>query len=111
MNYSISNYPLPFKVTYIIKLEDDCWYVGRATNGTVNKRVNQHLTQCGASGWCYTHKPISVYKILKGDREEEVTKKYIDRYGADKVRGSVFVKVKDPSWDHKHTTTHGCITR
>ena len=104
MNYSLPNYPSTFKVTYVIQLEDSCWYIGRATNGTVSKRVNQHLTQCGAAGWCNVHKPIKVHKVLKGDREEEVTRKYIDRYGADKVRGSAFVKVKDPSWDFNYST-------
>ena len=103
MNYIIPDYSYNFKVTYIIQLEDDCWYVGKTKNGNINNRLTQHLTQCGGSGWTYTHKPLSVYRVLKGDRELEVTKKLCERHGEDKVRGANFVKVKDPSWNHKHT--------
>ena len=112
MDYSLSDYPISFYVTYIIKLEHDCWYVGRTKNGSLNKRLTQHLTQCGTSGWCYTHKPIQVYRILKGDREKEITKKLIAKYGEDKVRGSSFVKVIEPSWDNPLPVEniHGCIS-
>ena len=110
MDYIRKDYPFNSYVTYILQLEDDCWYVGRSKNGKVNHRINQHMTQCGGSGWTYTHKPINVHRVLKGDREIEVTKELIKRHGKDKVRGANFVKVKDPSWSHKHKPTHGCIT-
>ena len=113
MNYIIPDYPYNFKITYILQLEDDCWYVGRTKNGKVNDRITQHMTQCGGSGWTYTHKPVKVHRVLKGDREREVTLKLIERHGKDKVRGSNFVKVYKPSWSHKHdpAAIHGCITR
>lgn len=113
MNHHIIDYPLNFKVTYILQLENDCWYVGVTKNGKVNHRLTQHMTQCGGSGWTYTHKPIKVHRVLKGDREKEVTLKLIERHGKDKVRGSDFVKVHDPSWSHKQKVQniHGCITR
>ena len=110
--YKLPSYPLNFYVTYILQLENDCWYVGRTKNGKVNERINNHLNQCATAGWCFVHKPIKVHRVLKGDRETEVTKKMIDKYGEDKVRGGVFVKVHNPSWDHKHTNfnIHGCQT-
>ena len=108
MSYKVNDYPLNFKVTYILKLEDDCWYVGRMNNGLVDKRINQHFTSYGA-GWTHVHKPIAVHAVLAGDREKEVTKTLIKRHGKDKVRGSDYVKVKAPSWKPQ-PTMHGCIT-
>ena len=105
MSYVIEDYPYTFNVTYVLKLEDDCWYVGKTKNSNIDKRVEQHLTQCGTAGWCYKHKPIKVQKIFRGDREEEITRKMIDKFGKDYVRGSRYVKVDNPDWnDHpKHT--------
>ena len=100
-SYKKYDYPLPFNVTYVLELEDDCWYVGKTKNGNIDKRLVQHFTQCGAAGWTYTHKPIKVNRVIKGDRELECTQKLCKKYGEDKVRGANFVKVKDPSWSHK----------
>ena len=102
--------PYNFKVTYILKLEDNCWYVGITKNGKINERLNNHLSY-GASGWTKIHKPINVYKVVKGDREEEITKKLIAKYGFDKVRGWNYVKVNNPSFDElPNDGVHGCIT-
>ena len=109
-NYVLYDYPYPFEVTYILKLEDECWYVGKTKNGNINKRLNQHFT-IGGAGWTKWHKPISVHSVLKGDRELEITKKLCKKYGEDKVRGANFVKCEDPSWKHKQKPLHGCISQ
>jgi len=49
-NYSINNYPLNFYVTYVLKLEGNKYYVGRAQNGKINKRIRQHLNGGGSVG-------------------------------------------------------------
>jgi predicted GIY-YIG superfamily endonuclease len=109
MSYCLS-IPYNFKVTYILKLEDDCWYVGITKNGKVNQRLANHLNY-GASGWTKVHKPVSVYKVVEGDREEEITKKLIAKYGADKVRGWHYVQIHNPSFDGLSSDgVHGCLT-
>jgi hypothetical protein len=108
MSYSLS-LPLNFKVTYILELEDNCWYVGIAKNGQLNKRLALHLTS-GASGWTMVHKAIRVHQVLAGDREEEMTKYMIDKYGPNKVRGWNYVQVHEPTFDAFTSAIHGCIT-
>ena len=108
MNYQLP-IPLTFKVTYILKLQDDCWYVGIAKNGQLNKRLARHLGY-GASGWTMVHKALHVHQVLAGDREEEITKHMIDKYGESKVRGWHFVKVDGPTFEPFATPIHGCIT-
>jgi len=66
-NYSINNYPLNFYVTYVLKLEGNKYYVGRAQNGKINKRIRQHLNG-GGSGWTCRHKTTDVAGIYEGDK-------------------------------------------
>jgi predicted GIY-YIG superfamily endonuclease len=108
MSYSLP-IPLNFKVTYILELEDSCWYVGIAKNGQLNKRLAHHLSS-GASGWTMVHKVVRVYRVLVGDREEEITRSMIDKYGPNKVRGWNYVQVHEPTFDAFTSPIHGCIT-
>jgi predicted GIY-YIG superfamily endonuclease len=109
------NYKLPIpsnsKVTYVLKLEDECWYVGVVKNGMVNQHLRNHITY-GSSGWCKVHKPLKVVKVLEGDREMEITLKMLDKYGGEKVRGWNYVKVHNPSLEHfaDPTGVHGCLS-
>lgn len=85
--------PLNNDYTYILKLEDDCWYVGISKD--VDKRFKQHCLMCGAR-WTMQHKPIAIHRVFEGNREQEITLRMMDKYGRDKVRGFVWVDVDDP---------------
>lgn len=108
MDYSLP-IPLNSKVTYVLQLEHDCWYVGVSKNGSLNKRLFKHFSH-GASGWTIIHKPTKVFSLVKGDHEEQLTRSLIAQYGADKVRGWNYVKVHNPSFEPLPFTPDGCIS-
>jgi len=73
-----------YPVVYVLKLEDDCYYVGITLN--LNQRLAQHWTGLGA-GWTNLHKPIEVLRVGYPGHEQGITNEMIALYGRDKVRG------------------------
>jgi hypothetical protein len=76
---------------YILKLEDDCWYIGKTKD--VDKRVQSHMKGAG-SVWTRLHKPVTVHTIFHDVSpfdEDKYTKIYMAKYGMDKVRGGAYV--------------------
>lgn len=86
---------LVYPCVYILKLEDDCWYIGITHD--LNKRLGQHWSGEGAK-WTKLHKPISVERVIfpaDGDTiENDTTKEYMEKYGKDKVRGGSWCRVE-----------------
>lgn len=83
---------------YVLKLEDECWYVG--TTWYPWRRYLQHRRGKGA-GWTKAHRPVALYwtKKIAGsddawDAEKKATAVLIKRYGADKVRGGTTCRVE-----------------
>lgn len=76
-------------LVYVLKLEDDCWYVGITHN--FNHRYAQHLSGDGAK-WTRLHKPVSIERIVWNGCEQKITEECITLYGRDKVRGGTFTK-------------------
>jgi predicted GIY-YIG superfamily endonuclease len=78
-------------MVYVLELEDDCWYVGITHN--LNMRYAQHLSGDGAL-WTKMHRPKRIYDVYVEDAtfklENEVTRKFIEVYGEDKVRGGAW---------------------
>jgi predicted GIY-YIG superfamily endonuclease len=78
---------------YVLELEDDCFYVGITYN--LNLRIAQHLSGTGA-GWTKMHKPIKIVEVFHDgctrQKEDEVTKRYVEIYGAEKVRGGSWTR-------------------
>ena len=78
---------------YVLELEDDCFYVGITFN--LNLRIAQHLSGTGA-GWTKMHKPVKIVEVFHDactrQMEDEVTKRYVDIYGAECVRGGSWTK-------------------
>lgn len=71
-------------VVYVLKCEDDCYYVGITLN--LNQRLAQHWSGSGAK-WTKLHKPIKVlYVTYQGD-EQAITNEMIRQHGAEVVRG------------------------
>ena len=78
---------------YILRLEDNCWYVGTTNNPS--SRLQQHHEQ-SASSWTSLHKVIGEISTLKdfGYSETEAklqedveVKRLMKQYGIDHVRG------------------------
>ena len=77
---------------YILKLEDECWYVGK-TAGDIDKRVQYHMNGTG-SAWTKLHRPINIHERfldVSPFDEDKYTKEYMAKYGMDKVRGGTYV--------------------
>ena len=88
---------------YVLKLEEDKWYVG-ITAQTPEKRMKQHVNKFGGARWTEIYKPIkihdteflgdvSVEKAL--DYEGRVTRKYMEKYGDNNVRGGDLTDVEN----------------
>lgn len=79
---------------YVLELEDDCFYVGITMN--LNLRIAQHLSGTGAQ-WTKMHKPVKIVEVFYDSctrqKEDEITKRYVEIYGAECVRGGSWCKV------------------
>lgn len=78
---------------YVLELEDDCFYIGITYN--LNLRIAQHLSGSGAQ-WTKMHRPKKIVEVFYDgctrQKEDEVTKKYVEIYGADCVRGGSWTR-------------------
>ena len=74
-------------VTYALRLEDDCYYVGRSKS--LKERLSQHWKHEGAI-WTKIHKPVELLKLWPGDKEHQVTLAGFAKYGIKKVRGYIW---------------------
>lgn len=80
---------------YVLILEDECWYVGITFN--LNMRLGQHWAGNGAK-WTRLHKPISLAEVIypaTREMENQVTLRYIELYGKEKVKGGSWCRVSD----------------
>ena len=80
-------------VTYCLRLENGCYYIG--TTRHLKKRIRNHFSGNG-SKWCRMNKPLRVIGIAAGDIEEELVKRARDCRGKEKVRGWKWVNTADP---------------
>lgn len=79
---------------YILKLENNKYYVGKTNNPHV--RLHDHFNSKG-SGWTKKYKPLEVIKVISDCDdydEDKFTRQYMDKYGIDNVRGGSFVSIK-----------------
>ena len=84
---------MSYNLVYVLKLQDDGYYVGVSSN--LNARLGQHFGGTG-SVWTRLHKPIRLLAVWIGgeDKENEIARIYIERYGFDKVRGGKYLRDK-----------------
>ena len=79
---------------YVLELEDDCFYIGITYN--LNLRIAQHLSGSGAQ-WTKMHRPKKIVEVFyegcTRQKEDEVTKRYVEIYGAECVRGGSWCRV------------------
>ena len=79
--------------SYVLLLEDSCYYCGQTENYT--SRIRQHFEHDGGSRWCNLHNPIEVVFMQKYDtvkeafaKEKQNTIDYMRIHGIRKVRGA-----------------------
>jgi len=78
---------------YVLRLTNGKYYVGKTTNPEF--RLETHF-KSGGSAWTTRYKPIQIVEIIPNcDNydEDKYTKKYMDKYGIDNVRGGSFVSM------------------
>ena len=101
---------------YVLQLEQGKYYIGKTTNPQF--RLENHFNSNG-SAWTKLYKPIKVLE-LKPDcddyDEDKFTKKYMDKYGINNVRGGSYVSIKldQTIIDHlihtSNSTNNKCFT-
>lgn len=88
---------------YILKLEQDKWYVGITTQ-SVEKRFAQHKKGFAGARWTKKYRPIDIYDvhdlgycdIERAQKfEGRVTRKYMEQYGDNNVRGGDLTDVDE----------------
>tara|TARA_R110000787_G_scaffold6733_3_gene23392 strand:+ start:1516 stop:1917 length:402 start_codon:yes stop_codon:yes gene_type:complete len=93
-----------YPATYILELEDDCWYIGNTNN--LSTRLSQHFTSSGGSHWTSKHKPLRVNQIVYPSckhNELLYTLAYMDKYHTKNVRGAYWTKeriLSDPIYNN-----------
>lgn len=97
---------MEFWLIYTLKLEDECWYVGRTTQKAFKNRMKDHWNGKG-SNFTRLHKPIRIYDIQVYDRgltiaeaegyENKQTLKMASLNGNNYVRGGGYTQ-ETPTW-------------
>lgn len=84
---------------YVLKLENDKWYVGISRN--VQRRYREHCLGMGAK-WTKLHRPLQIFETRELQikkqgkaciREDAVTHEYAALYGWENVRGGGYCTV------------------
>jgi hypothetical protein len=78
---------------YVLQLEKGKYYIGKTNNTKI--RIETHFNSNG-SEWTKIYKPIQVYEVIPDCDdydEDKITRKYMDKYGIDNVRGGSFSSV------------------
>jgi hypothetical protein len=82
-------------LVYVLKLRDECWYIGHTTN--LNARIAEHLGFTGRYSkqkFLTLHPVENIHSVQIGslDDENKLALEYIDKYGREKVRGGKWCK-------------------
>lgn len=82
-------------VIYILKLNNDKYYVGRSSMDNYQNRINSHFANKGAA-WTRKFGVLEIDKILLDSQpydETRYTLIYMEKYGIDNVRGAEFSRI------------------
>lgn len=93
------------KVLYVLRLEDNCYYIGHSEQYRFYERMNEHFNKRNRKGsnWTILHAPIEIVEQCVGWgnyrdfelKENEKTLEYMRRYGISKVRGGFYTDADD----------------
>ena len=78
---------------YVLQLEQGKYYIGKTSNPTF--RLENHFSSNG-SAWTKKYKPIQVLELIPNCDdydEDKYTRKYMDKYGIENVRGGSFCEI------------------
>jgi predicted GIY-YIG superfamily endonuclease len=90
---------------YVLELVKNKFYVGKTFNN-VSVRYKQHENGKG-SMWTRMFRPIRIlehYETINEFEEDMMTKKYMNKYGIDNVRGGTYVKIELEPYEIKAIT-------
>lgn len=82
---------------YVLKCKKGKYYVGK-TNKTVQERLAEHKKGRG-SAWTRLYPPIEIVEAIESKSEfdeDNVTKKYMKKYGINNVRGGSYSSIELP---------------
>ena len=83
-------------VVYVLELAHGRWYVGASLERNFARRTSAHFSGTGAV-WTRVYRPLRVVEVVKGGDyivENAVTKRYMQRYGIDRVRGGAYCTLR-----------------
>ena len=89
---------------YALKLIHEKYYIGKTTNPSF--RLDNHYNSNG-SAWTIKYKPIELVELIPNCDdydEDKYTRKYMDKYGIDNVRGGSFVSIELDKSTIQHLT-------
>ena len=89
---------------YTLKLTHGKYYVGKTNNPSF--RLDNHFNSNG-SAWTMKYKPIELLELIPNCDdydEDKYTRKYMDKYGVDNVRGGSFVSIELDKTTIQHLT-------
>ena len=78
---------------YLIECENGKYYVGKTTD--CEHRFRQHCNNKG-SVWTRLHKPLRIVEVFEsndGFDEDKYTKKFMNKYGIENVRGGSYTRI------------------
>lgn len=76
---------------YVLKLEHDKFYVGRAQN--VLMKLQLHLTG-RVNQWTKDHPVIDIVEVSDSRTVDKIVIKYMHKYGIENVRGGSFSRIE-----------------
>lgn len=89
---------------YALKLQNNKYYIGKTNNPSF--RMEDHFKSNG-SAWTKKYKPIQLVELIPNCDdydEDKYTRKYMDKYGIENVRGGSFVSIELDSSTIEHLT-------
>jgi hypothetical protein len=89
---------------YTLKLIQGKYYVGKTNNPSF--RLDNHFNSNG-SAWTMKYKPIELLELIPNCDdydEDKYTRKYMDKYGINNVRGGSFVSIELDKTTIQHLT-------
>ncbi|HMI05315.1 MAG TPA: GIY-YIG nuclease family protein [Pedobacter sp.] len=92
-------------VVYVLRLENDNYYIGYSTN--LKRRLAQHEQGVGAK-WTIRHRPLELVEVIEHanlEMENVVTKQYVNKYGSGRVRGGNYCTVDIGYYDAEKQLT------
>lgn len=97
-NYALVKSDKSFNI-YVIECQDNNYYIGKTIN-EVGVRFSQHKNNQSCA-FTSKYKPIKIVETFKTKDpldEDKITKKYMMKYGIEKVRGGSYTKIELDDW-------------